>query len=301
MTRASMIANIKSRIRYYGKQGYVFVDFKPEELSTQKLVALTKKTGGRFLNELSPMVEYAKEATAAPTRISFEEYKEIKLEESARPRLVKAIQKLTKAYSKAGFGTQDLSPLDLLTKDTKELSRILKMGRAEFLGEFGTSYTYKAKSPWSKKDPKIFSITAAQQLEVEEVEKQVRLARKKAGRPPLKGERFFYPTGRARYVAGLREQLKPGYFERKLETYYNTYMREVEEAARFSDYAAWLLKELNKKTKDEIKAGLDAGIIAGKEFNLLEVYDSESTNLSVMIERAIEIFGLGKYTENNDK
>ena len=300
MTRASMIANIKSRIRYYGKQGFVFVDFKPEQLSTQKLTALTKKTGTKFLSELSPMVEYAKAATGAPERISFEEYKKVKFEEYARERLVKAIQKRTKAYGKAGFGTQDLSPLDLMTMDTKELGRIAHMSRAEFLGEFGTTYTYEAKSPWSTKAPQVFTITAAEQLEVEKAERQARLARARAGQPALSGERYFYPEGRARYVARLKAQAAPGYFEQKLETYYKTYMKELEEAAKYSEPAEWLLDELLKKDKGFIKQRLDAGIKRGMDFNLLEVYDSEASNLSLMIQRSVELFDLEAYDTETD-
>ena len=294
-TRSSLLKNVKSRIRYYGKQGYVFVDFKPEELSTQKLVALAKLPKGKFLNELSPMVKVAATATQPAATVTLPEYKKIQFAESERERLAKAIQKRVKAYGKAGFGTQDLSPLDLLTLDTRELRRIARSTREAFLTEFGTTYTYSAQSPWAK-TPQQFTITAQQQLEVEQAERQARLARARAGQPTLKGKRFFYPEGRAKYVAGLKQQTQPGYFERRLETYYSTYMRELAEAAQYVDYAAWLLEQLKQKDPSFIKQKLDAGIKRGMDFNLLEVYDSDSTNLNVMLSRSVELFELPAYT-----
>lgn len=292
MTRQQLLKNVRQRISYYGRQGYVFADFRPEELSTQKLVALQKLSAPRFLSELSPMVKIAATAAQPPELVTLSQFREYKYKEGERERLLKSIQKRTKTYSEAGFGFQDLSTSDLVALDTRRLAEIANMSRKKFIGEFGTTYSYQVESPF-RQGLVTYTITAQQQLEVESAERAANLARAKVHQPPLNKNRYFTPFGVNDYIKGLRRQAAPGYFKQKRQTLYENFFKALEHGGEFLDLANWLHDQLKNVDPEKVKDILDEGIRRGTDFNILNVYYNESRSLA--LQRAIELFGLDPF------
>ena len=273
-TRASMLRNLRNRIDYYGKQGFVFVDFHPEELSTQKIRALVDRKGLKFLEALEPNKD----------GMTFAEYREAEIQKGERERLEAAAAKRIRAYGKAGFGLQDLTLSNLMKKDLKELQRIAAMSREEFLTEFGTTYT----------TPQGQTMTAAQALEIKRLEKRVNMIRRNIGETPL-GPAYYMDPGR--YIGALKRMASSDWYEQVKERNYQTYMRILERAASYNSMAKWLLGEIRKKDKEFIKQKIDDGMKQGFQFNLIALYDSDDTNLAIYIQRSVELFELDDYED----
>lgn len=294
MTRAQLLKSLKSRISYYGKQGYVFEDLEPDKLSTQKLKALHDVKARAFLEKTKPVYI----TTSSPTVTTYEQQKAQRLQQAENERLRKRLNERVRKYAHEGYETQDLSRLDIAQMNAKELRRISKLSREGLLKEFGTSYTFAGGAPGQERE---ISITAKQQLEIEAALKKAKAAAKKHGTKTPGRQTFSTEQGREKYLDYLQKMAAPGYYDERDERYIKNYLDAVRAWKGIDPELDYIASEIEKLPKTVILAKLKIMAEQGfEEFTPINYFDSQQNVYSTRKGSLYNLFGIDRQADNGE-
>lgn len=291
MNRAQLLKSLKQRIAYYEKQGYVFTSINPDTLSTQKLKALHEVKAKAFLERVKP----TRVETSTATVTTYEQQRTQKLQQLETERLRKRVNERVKQYARQGYETQDLKTLDIATMSAKEIRRISKLSREELLKEFGTTYTFEGGAPGLERP---ITITAAQQLEIEQALKKAKAATKKHKAKAPGKQIFTSEQGRKTYLDYLQKVGAPGYFERRDEIWIENYLNAVRQWKGIDPELDYIASEIEKLPKEVILQKLKIMSEVGfGDFTPINYFDSNDNVYSARKGSLYDLFEIPRQAD----
>ena len=281
MKRSQMVRSIKNRLKYYAAKGYVFGDFRPEELSTQKLTAITKTKGSAFIQVVGE----------ASHGSNVEQVIKLKAETRERQRLSARIERRARAYSEAGFGFADVSAAELEKYSLEELRKITRMKREQFIKEHGTSFTFMSGLHGTVKT----TIPAELKLREEAALKKTRMYKTRHNiKEPIGIPYYTSISGALAYIEGIEDRSTKQYWSNRDEIWVDNWLGTLEDWSRTSKKLALLHKHLIKKPKSDIlKVLREMSEIGIGSFTPTEYFDSHENNYTEdRVKELFNIFGL---------